>query len=88
MKLKPLTNHVIIEPVKPEEKTKSGIILPNMGEDTPDEGIVIAIGSDEKIEVKMGDRVIFTKFGPTKTKVEGKDYLIASQDDILAIIEK
>jgi len=88
MKLKPLTNHVVIEPAKPEEKTKSGIILPNAGAESPDEGIVVAIGSDEKIEVKVGDRVIFTKFGPTSAKIEGKDYLIASQDDILAIIEK
>jgi chaperonin GroES len=88
MKLKPLTNHVVIEPVKPEEKTKSGIVLPNMGEESPEQGKVIAIGSDEKIEVKVGDKVVFSKYGPTKIKVEDKDYLIASQDDILAIIEE
>ncbi|MDD2909832.1 MAG: co-chaperone GroES [Candidatus Pacebacteria bacterium] len=88
MKLKPLTNHVVIEPVKPEEKTKSGIVLPNMGEESPEQGRVIAIGSDEKIEVKVGDKVVFSKYGPTKIKVEDKDYLIASQDDILAIIEE
>ncbi|HOI59939.1 MAG TPA: co-chaperone GroES [Candidatus Pacearchaeota archaeon] len=88
MKLKPLTNHVVIEPVKPEEKTKSGIVLPSIGEESPEQGVVIAIGSDEKIEVKVGDKVIFSKYGPTKAKVEDKDYLIASQDDILAIIEE
>ncbi|MGI6341336.1 MAG: co-chaperone GroES [Minisyncoccales bacterium] len=88
MKLKPLTNHVVIEPVKPEEKTKSGIVLPNMGEESPEQGRIIAIGSDEKIEVKVGDKVVFSKYGPTKIKVEDKDYLIASQDDILAIIEE
>lgn len=88
MKIKPLTNHVVIEPVKPEEKTKSGIVLPNMGEESPEQGRVIAIGSDEKIEVKVGDKVVFSKYGPTKIKVEDKDYLIASQDDILAIIEE
>ena len=88
MKLKPLTNHVVIEPVKPEEKTKSGIVLPNMGEESPEQGRVIAIGSDEKIEVKVGDKVVFSKYGPTSIKVEDKDYLIASQDDILAIIEE
>lgn len=88
MKLKPLTNHVVIEPVKPEEKTKSGIVLPNMEEESPEQGRVIAIGSDEKIEVKVGDKVVFSKYGPTKIKVEDKDYLIASQDDILAIIEE
>jgi len=88
MKLKPLTNHVIIEPVKPEEKTRSGIVLPSIGEESPEQGTIIAIGSDKKIEVKVGDKVIFSKYGPTKTKVEDKDYLIASQDDILAIIEE
>lgn len=88
MKIKPLTNHVVIEPVKPEEKTKSGIVLPNMGEESPEQGRIIAIGSDEKIEVKVGDKVVFSKYGPTKIKVEDKDYLIASQDDILAIIEE
>lgn len=88
MKLKPLTNHVVIEATKPEEKTKSGIVLPVSGEEAPDQGTIIAIGSDEKIEVKAGDKVIFSKYGPTKAKVEDKEYLIASQDDILAIIEE
>lgn len=88
MKLKPLTNHIIIEAIKPEEKTKSGIILPNAKEDSPDQGIVIAISSDEKIEVKVGDKVIFSKYGPTSAKVGDKEYLIISQDDILAVIEE
>ncbi|MFA7142248.1 MAG: co-chaperone GroES [Candidatus Paceibacterota bacterium] len=88
MKLKPLTNHIIIEPFKVEEKTKSGIILVSKEEEAPEQGKVIAIGSDKKIEVKKGDKVIFSKYGPTKIKVENKDYLIVSQDDILAIIEE
>ncbi len=88
MKIKPLTNHVVIEPAKPEDKTKSGIVLPSSGDETPDQGTVIAIGSDEKIEVKAGDKVIFSKYGPTKAKVGDKEYLIASQDDILAVIEE
>ncbi len=88
MKLKPLTNHIIIEPFKVEEKTKSGIVLVSKEEEAPEQGRVIAIGSDKKIEVKKGDKVIFSKYGPTKIKVENKDYLIVSQDDILAIIEE
>ncbi len=88
MKLKPLTNHIIIEPFKVEEKTKSGIILVSKEEEAPEQGKVIAIGSDKKIEVKKGDKVIFSKYGPTKIKVVNKDYLIVSQDDILAIIEE
>ncbi|MDD4358849.1 MAG: co-chaperone GroES [Candidatus Pacebacteria bacterium] len=87
MKLKPLTNHVVIEAIKPEEKTRSGIVLPQSGDETPDQGTVVAIGSDPKIEVKVGDKVIFSKYGPTKAKVLDKEYLIASQDDILAVIE-
>ncbi|MDD4661980.1 MAG: co-chaperone GroES [Candidatus Pacebacteria bacterium] len=88
MKLKPLTNHIIIEAIKPEEKTKSGIVLPSLSEESPDQGVVIAIGSDEKIEVKVGDKVIFSKYGPTSAKISNKEYLIVSQDDILAIIEE
>ena len=87
MKIKPLTNHIVIEPVKVQEQTKSGIVIPNSGDETPDQGIVIAIGTDKKIEVKEGDKVIFTKYGPSEIKVEDKKYLIASQDDVLAIIE-
>jgi len=58
MKLKPLTNHIIIEPFKAEEKTKSGIVLPKKEDEAPEQGKVVAIGSDEKIEVKVGDKVI------------------------------
>lgn len=87
MKLKPLTDHIVIEPMAVEEKTKSGIVLPVSEDKTPEQGVVIAIGSDKKIEVKVGDKVVINKFGPTEIKVDNKKYLIVSQDDILAIIE-
>jgi len=87
MKLKPLTDHIVVEPVKAEEITKSGIVLPSSDDQAPEQGIVIAIGSDKKIEVKVGDKVIINKFGPTEVKVDNKKYLILSQDDVLAIIE-
>ncbi len=96
MKLKPISDHIIIEPLKEEEKTKGGIFLPQSAEkEKPEQGTVVAVGpgkidsSGKKIpmEVKEGDKVIFTKYGPQEIKVGNKEYLIASQDDILAIIE-
>jgi len=96
MKIKPLSDHILIEPVKEPEKTKSGILLPETAEkERPEEGKVIAVGPGRKTEegkiiplsVKPGQRVLFTKYGPNEIKVEGKEYLIAKEEDILAIIE-
>lgn len=96
MKIKPLYNHVLIEPVKQEEKTKTGILLPETAEkERPEQGRVIAVGSGRRtsqgkiipMEVKKGDMVLFTKYGPTEIKINNKKYLIAKEDDILAILE-
>ena len=96
MKIKPLSDHILIEPIKEEEKTKSGILLPQTAEkEKPEQGKVIAVGSGKKnddgkiipLEVKVGDRVLFTKYGPNEIKVDNKEYLIAREDDILAVIE-
>jgi len=96
MKIKPLSDHVLIEPIKEEEKTKTGILLPETAEkEKPEQGKVIAVGPGRKnkkgdrspIDVKVGDKVLFTKYGPAEIKVEGKEYLIAKEEDILAIIE-
>jgi chaperonin GroES len=96
MKIKPLTDYVLIEPIKEEEKTKSGILLPETADkEKPEQGKVIAVGPGKKnksgqtipMEVKPGQKVLFTKYGPNEIKVDGKEYLIAKQEDILAIIE-
>ncbi|MFA5877788.1 MAG: co-chaperone GroES [Candidatus Staskawiczbacteria bacterium] len=96
MKITPLSDHLLIEPIKEEEKTKSGILLPDTVEkEKPEQGKVVAVGPGRKIasgkviplEVKLGDKVIFTKYGPSEIKVEGKKYLIAKEEDILAVIE-
>ena len=96
MKIKPLSDHILIEPVKEEEKTKAGIFLPETAnKEKSEEGKVIATGpgrmtADGKMipmAVKPGDKILFTKYGPNEIKVEGKEYLIASENDILAIIE-
>jgi len=96
MNIKPISDHILIEPIKEEEKTKTGILLPDSAEkEKPEQGKVIAVGPGKKdesgkavpLEVKSGDRVLFTKYGPTEIKVEDKDYLIAKEEDILAILE-
>lgn len=96
MQIKPLSDHILIEAIKEEEKTKSGILLPEtLEKEKPEQGRIIAVGrgkqtSDGKLltmEVKPGDKVIFTKYGPSEIKIEGKEYLIAREEDILAIIE-
>lgn len=96
MKIKPISDHILIEPIKEEEKTKSGILLPDTAEkERPEQGKVIAVGPGKKdrqgkiisMEVKPGDKVLFTKYGPTEIKVDNKEYLIAKEEDILAILE-
>jgi len=96
MQIKPISDHILIEPIKEEEKTKSGILLPDTAEkERPEQGKVIAVGPGKKdeqgrlvpLEVKSGDKVLFTKYGPAEIKVEDKEYLIAKEEDILAIIE-
>jgi chaperonin GroES len=94
--IKPLADYVLIEPIKEEEKTKTGILLPESAEkEKPEKGKVIAVGPgrrDEKgnlipISVKVGQTVLFKKYGPDEIKVDDKEYLICKEEDILAIIE-
>jgi chaperonin GroES len=94
--IKPLSDHILIEPIKEEEKTKTGIFLPETAsKERSEEGKIIAVGPGKKTDegkiipmsVKPGDRVLFTKYGPNEIKVEDKEYLIATESDILAIIE-
>lgn len=96
MEIKPLADHILIEPIKEEERTKTGILLPETAEkEHPEQGKVIAIGPGRKtsagkiipLEVKVGDKVLFTKYGPNEIKVDDKEYLIAKEEDILAILE-
>ncbi|MDA3130448.1 co-chaperone GroES [Aliibacillus thermotolerans] len=92
--LKPLGDRLVIEQVESEEKTKSGIVLPDSAQEKPQEGKVVAVGdgrvtdNGERIapEVKEGDSVIFSKYAGTEIKYEGKDYLILRESDVLAII--
>ncbi|WP_458414963.1 co-chaperone GroES [Schinkia sp. CFF1] len=92
--LKPLGDRVVIELVEAEEKTASGIVLPDTAKEKPQEGRVVAVGTGrvldngEKValEVKEGDRIIFSKYAGTEVKFEGKEYLIIRENDVLAIV--
>lgn len=95
MNIKPLSDHVILKPIK-EEKNKFGIVIAQTGEEKqPEQGEVIAVGPgkmDDKgvrapMEVKVGDKVIFSKYGPDEIELEGEKYLIATSDQIKGIIE-
>jgi len=87
--IKPLGSRVLVEPMKAEQKTSGGLIIPDTAQEKPQKGIVVAAGKgkkDEEMEVKVGDTVLYGKYSGTELKYEGKDYLIMSQSDILAIL--
>lgn len=93
--IKPLGDRVVIEPIAESEKTKAGIYLPETAsKERPEQGKVVAVGPGKTLEsgkvvpvkVKVGNKVLFTKYGPNEIKVGGKEYLIAKEEDILAII--
>ncbi len=89
IKIKPLGERVIIEPAPVEEKTASGIIIPDTAKEKPQKGTVVAIpekSDDYKVVVKVGDRVLYGKYSGTEITLDGKDYLIMNQSDILAVI--
>ena len=95
MNIKPLSDHILLEPVSGKEKTDSGFFVPQSSDkERPEQGKVVAVGLGKMVkgeripmEVKVGDIVIFSKYGPSEIKVQNKDYLIAKEDDILAIID-
>jgi chaperonin GroES len=96
IKINPLSDHVLIQPLAKEEKTKAGILLPDTAEkEKPEEGLIIAVGPGRRVSsgkilpmtVKEGQKVLFTKYGPNEVKVDNKEYLIAREEDILAVIE-
>jgi chaperonin GroES len=91
--IKPLGDRVVIEAIAREEKTASGIVLPDNAKEKPQEGKVVAVGSGHlkdgerlPLEVKAGDKVLFSKYAGTEVKFEGKELLIMRESDILAIL--
>jgi len=95
IQVKPLGDRVLVEPLAKEVKTKSGIIIPDTADkERPEQGIIVAVGAGRwdngklvPLTVKKGQKVIFSKYGPDEIKIEGKEYLIVSEANILAIID-
>jgi chaperonin GroES len=87
--LKPLADRVIVEVAPAEEKTASGLIIPDTAKEKPQKGKVVAVGSgkkDEPMTVKVGDQILYGKYSGTEISVEGKEYLIMRESDIFAVI--
>ena len=87
--IKPLGERVVIEPAPAEEKTSAGIIIPDTAKEKPQQGTVVAVPQEDKdnnVKVKPGDRVLYGKYAGTEITIDGKDYLIMNESDILAVI--
>ncbi|GIN64009.1 10 kDa chaperonin [Robertmurraya siralis] len=92
--LKPLGDRIVIELVETEEKTASGIVLPDSAKEKPQEGKIVAVGTGRvldngervALEVSVGDRIIFSKYSGTEVKYQGQEYLILRENDILAVV--
>ena len=94
MKLVPLGDRVVLKQLEAEETTKSGIVLPGLAQEKPQQAEVIAVGpggvvegKEVKMEVKVGNKVIYSKYAGTEVKLDGEEYIIVKQNDILAIVE-
>ncbi|HET8737069.1 MAG TPA: co-chaperone GroES [Pricia sp.] len=87
--IKPLADRVLIEPMEAETKTASGIYIPDTAKEKPQQGKIVAVGpgtKDDKVTVKVGDKVLYGKYAGTELKLEGKDYLMMRESDVLAVI--
>ncbi|MGD9973660.1 MAG: co-chaperone GroES [Desulfatirhabdiaceae bacterium] len=95
MKLKPLQDRILVQRVEEETTTKGGIIIPDTAKEKPAEGKVVAVGSGKvgddgkrmTMEIKTGDRILFGKYSGTEVKIDGQEYLIMREDDVLGVIE-
>ena len=96
MKIRPLADKVLVERIEAEAKTAGGIVLPDTAKEKPQRGKIIAVGdgkilddgSRRKLQIKKGDQVLFTSYAGTDIKIDGKEYLIMDESDIMAVIEK
>lgn len=96
MKIRPLSDKVLVERVEAESKTAGGIVLPDTAKEKPQKGKIVAVGEGKlledgtrkQVQVKKGDLVLFTSYAGTEIKVDGKEYLIMDESDIMAVIEK
>jgi chaperonin GroES len=95
MNIRPLQDRILVQPIREKEVRKSGIIIPDSAQEKPIEGRVKAVGAGKvgddgkrvKLDVKVGDKVLYSKYGGTEIKIEGDDFLLMREDDILGIVE-
>lgn len=96
MKIRPLQDRILVKRIEEEEKTSGGIIIPDTAKEKPMEGKVVAVGKGKVLEdgkvmpvdVKKGDRILFSKYAGTEVKIEGQEHLIIREEDVLGVIEK
>ena len=95
MKIRPLQDRILVQPIREKEVRKSGIIIPDSAQEKPIEGRVKAVGAGKvgddgkrvALDVKVGDKVLYSKYGGTEIKIEGEDYLLMREDDVLGVVE-
>ncbi len=89
MTIKPIDDRVLLEPLQAEEKTASGIIIPDTAKEKPRMGIVVAVGTDEDLreKIKEGNKVLFAKYGGDEVEMNGKEFKLIQRSDILAVVE-
>ncbi|MCD6569015.1 co-chaperone GroES [bacterium] len=95
MNIKPLSDHIFVEPIKEEKTSKAGIVIPDTAEEKPMMGKVLAVGpgrqNDEgkviPMNIKVGDKVLFAKYSPTEIKIDDKEYYVIRESDVMAIVE-
>ncbi|MGK5091828.1 co-chaperone GroES [Deltaproteobacteria bacterium TL4] len=93
--IRPLQDRILVKRIEAEQKTAGGIIIPDSAKEKPQEGKVVAVGKGKRLEsgerqtldVKVNDRILFSKYGGTEVKIDGEEYLILREDDILGIVE-
>jgi chaperonin GroES len=95
MKIRPLHDRILVKRVKEEETTRGGIVIPDTAKEKPVEGEVVAVGRGKlledgtvrKLDVKEGDRVLFSRYGGTDVKINGEEHLVMREEDVLAVVE-
>jgi len=95
MKLRPLQDRILVKRVEEAQKTKGGIIIPDSAKEKPAEGEIVAVGNGKigedgkriPVELKKGDRILFSKYGGTEVQIDGEEYLIMREDDVLGVVE-
>lgn len=90
MKLRPVDDRLLVKPLAPENRTAAGIYLPDTAKEKPQQGVIVAVGTDEELRklFKEGQQVLFTKYGGSEVRVDGVDHLILQRSDVLAVVEE